>query len=334
MRFPWRHAFKVSIIVVSLAALLPMGSPTESSSPTTPSANQFIYLPVVARSEPLPTIPSSDNWLVYLNYYRATAYLPPVTENLVWSEGDRKHAIYIVKNNVLQHYEDPGNPWYTPEGQTAAQQSNLAASYDPNASDRWAIDSWMQAPFHAVGMLDPRLVQIGYGSYREADGNLQMGAALNVIAGRDATVQATFPVLWPGNNTTVPIRLHWGETPNPLTSCPGYTAPSGLPLVVQMGSGNVTQVVSASSFTQNGQALEHCVFDETTYSHPDPSQRDLGRGILAARDAVVLIPRAPLSSGMAYNASLTVNGQTYEWSFRVSPNASMSRQMILDGLVR
>jgi hypothetical protein len=34
---------------------------------------------------------------------------------------------------------------------------------------------------HAVGVLDPGLQQAGYGSCREADGDWQMGATLDVI---------------------------------------------------------------------------------------------------------------------------------------------------------
>jgi len=240
----------------------------------------------------------------------------------------------MVKNDVLQHDEDPNNPWYTPEGQTAARQSNLAGSYDVNATDWWAIDAWMQAPFHAVGILDPRLVQVGYGSYREADGNLQMAAALNVIAGISYTTNTKYPVFWPSNGTTIPIRLHWGEYPSPLTSCPGYTAPSGLPIILQIGPGNITPVVSATSFTQNGQPLEHCVFDETTYINPDSAQQNLGRSILGMRDAIVLIPRSPLSAGMTYAVSITVNGQSYTWSFNVSNTAQALESLNLLGFVR
>lgn len=334
MRFFQHPVFRIGIVMISLVVLLLGGLTSVSSSPTAPNTNYFVYLPVIAKPCSSVTIPSSSNWLAYLNYYRATACLPPVAENPAWSDGDHKHAIYIVKNDVLQHDEDTSNPWYTPEGKTAAQQSNLAASYDVKATDEWAIDTWMQAPFHAVGILDPRLAQVGYGSYREADGNLQMGAALNVIAGLNYSVKATYPVLWPGNGMTIPIRLHWGEYPSPLTSCPGYAAPSGLPLIVQIGSGNVTPVVSATSFKQNGQPLEHCVFDETNYKNPDGVQQNLGRSILAARDAIVLIPRSPLSPGMTYTVSITVNGQTYTWSFSISANAKEPEKQSPSGFVR
>lgn len=274
-----------------------------------------------ARQYPAAAAPSPGDWLAYLNAYRAAAGLPPVSENPAWSAGDRKHAAYIVKNDAIQHTEDPRNRWYTPEGRTAAGQSNLAVSYDRDRTDRWAIDSWMQSPFHAIGLLDPRLTRVGFGSYRETDRELRMGAALNVVAGIDHTRIPVYPVFWPGNGATVPLRQHRGEEPSPLSSCPGYTAPSGLPIIVQVGPGSVTPRVSATSLTQDGRALEHCVIDETTYSNPDRAQQKIGRSILGARDAIVLIPRRPLESGATYKAAVTVNGRTHRWSFKIHSSA-------------
>ncbi len=287
------------------------------SSACTSDGRNLKRLPLPAGARSSAAVPSPGGWLDHLNYYRATACLSPVTENTVWSHGARNHAIYIVKNDVFQHDEDPDNTCFSPEGQIAARQSNLFGGYDTNDTDWSAIDTWMQSPFHALGVLDPRLVQVGYGSYKEADGNLKMGAALNVIAGIRRTAGAAYPIFWPGNGTTIPISLHLGGYPDPLASCPGYRTPSGLPLLVQIGSGDLTPVVSATSFTQEGRSLEHCVFDETTYRNPDGLQQDLGRTILGARDAIVLIPRSPLSAGTTYTASVTVNGQRHTWSFSV-----------------
>ncbi len=299
--------------LLGLLAASPAVVPPRAAS----AADTYVlYLPVVARACTPPDIPTSGNWLEYLNYYRATACEPAVTENAAWSDGDVKHGRYIVKNDIVEHDEDPANRWYTPEGRAAAQASDLTSSYNVNETDVWAIDSWMQAPFHAVGALDPRVTQVGYGSYREADGNLQMGAGLNVIAGLDYGVVAHYPVFWPGNGTTVPIRLHWGEIPSPLTACPGYTAPSGLPVVVQFES---SPAVTASSFAPVGGApLEHCVFDAKSYTYPDPAWQSTARSILRSRSAVVLIPRAPLTAGQTYRVSLTNSGTTYTWSFSVS----------------
>jgi pimeloyl-ACP methyl ester carboxylesterase len=297
----------VSALLVLLAARPGLG---QMDSP--------LYLPIASRPCPTAAEPQSDNWLAWVNYYRATACLLPVVENAAWSAGDYKHAIYIVKNDELQHTEAPSNRWYTPEGRTAAENSNLAGSNRESETDRWAIDTWMQAPFHALGILDPHLTAVGYGSYREGDGGIEMGAALDVLSGFGLTPLATYPVMWPGSGATVPIRQHWGETPNPLTSCPGYKAKTGLPVILLLGRGDVTPSVTATAFTHHGQPLQHCVFDETNYRNSDAAEQEIGRSILAVRDAIVIIPRKPLEAGQMYGVSITTNGQTYTWSFSVS----------------
>jgi uncharacterized protein YkwD len=291
----------------------------------------WVYLPYMSRMAsptptptvtPSPTPPPQPGWLKYVNGYRAMAGLPSLVENSTWSSGCWLHARYIVKNDDLQHTEDPANPWYTLEGLFAAESSNLAGDGNVNASDEWAIDTWMQAPFHAVGILDPKLRATGFGSYREADGGIQMGAALDVIRGWGAIPPSVvYPIKWPGDGATVSLRLHWGEVPSPLTSCPGYAAPSGLPIILQIGSGERTPNVTAHSFTQGGAPLDHCVFDETNYTYPIGEWQDLARSLLDARDAIVLIPRAPLTSGATYTASITVNEETHTWSFTVSAAA-------------
>ncbi|MGE3841481.1 MAG: CAP domain-containing protein [Vicinamibacterales bacterium] len=269
---------------------------------------------------------SNPDWLTYLNAYRASAGLPALVHEPAWSAADVLHARYTVKEDVLAHSENSTSPWYTAEGHTAAQNSNVMASSGSTTTDQFAIDLWMQGPFHAVGMIDPRLARTGFGSYREADGSYQMAAALDVLRGRSGSLAGVaWPVLWPGPGRTVPIGRYSGnEYPNPITGCPGYTAPTGLPLIAQFGSGSTNPVVTGSSLSANGQPLEHCVFSETTYTNGDASAQSLGRSVLGSRDAVVLIPRAPLVSGTTYTASLTVNGLTQTWSFTIGAFADTS----------
>ncbi len=301
---------------------------TQPPATMTPAPTEPPVVPTAASAEkpsappppPPPQEPpaSSPGWLSYLNQYRAMAGLPGLTEDSDWSYGAWLHARYIVKNDIIEHDEKPGMPWYTAEGRTAAQSSDLVAYDDPNASDQFVFDTWMQAPFHAIVILDPALHRTGYGVYREADGGLQIGAALDVIRGLGRVASsAHFPIMWPGDGTTVWLRQHYTEWPSPLTSCPGYGAPSGLGIILQIGSGNQTPQVTGHSFSRDGIELEHCIFDETNYYNPDASQQNLGRIIMDQRDAIVLIPRAPLDAGATYVVSITVNGQTYTWSFHV-----------------
>jgi uncharacterized protein YkwD len=296
-----------------------------------------VYLPLIMRQPtPTPTPTPTSAWLAYVNTYRALANLPSVSENPTWSDGDWKHARYMVKNDFIGHTEDPGNPWYTPEGLAAAQNGNTFVSSSATSPDTYAIDFWMRGPFHAVGVLDPSLQQVGYGSYREADGGWQMGATLDVIRGLGSIPPSvSFPIRYPGDGTTTGLRSYvGGEWPDPLTACPGYTTPSGLPIILQIGPGNLTPSVTAHSFLQGATPLEHCVFDETNYTNLDSSTQSTGRNILNSRDAIVLIPRQPLTPGATYTVSITTNGQIYTWSFTVSSTAQAMDQVIGLSLMR
>ncbi|MEG4573861.1 Calx-beta domain-containing protein, partial [Microcoleus sp. N3A4] len=278
---------------------------------------------------------TQPEWLSTLNFHRTAADLPPVRENPTWREGAVAHSRYGVKNNELTHYEEPGNQFYTPEGLKAGMNGNVSSG----KTDVGAIERLISIPFHALGMLDPRLTEVGFGAYREADGGIEAAATLPLEYGSlPSSVQ--FPIMWPGNGQTIPasIRSFLAEYPDALTGTgnPPYTSPAGLPLLLQLGSGNVTPNVTAHSFSRGGTQLAHAVFDETNYVNPNngtaqiygpksqaKNDQEVGRGILDSRDAVVLIPRDPLLPGETYTASITANGKTYTWSFTVGPQAAI-----------
>ncbi|MDQ4076965.1 MAG: CAP domain-containing protein [Chloroflexota bacterium] len=290
------------------------------------------YLPITLKPEPMlnPTPTSNGgetaDWLLSVNSYRQMASVPSVTENPEWSYGDWLHARYMVKNDYVGHDEDPNNPWYTIEGDIAAENGNVLAASNA-MSDPEAINWWMQAPFHAVAIIDPALRQVGYGSYREADGGYEMAATLDIERGLDVVPSTVaFPLTYPSGNEVHLLDHQGQEWPDPLTSCPGYVRPTGPPVILQVGpgmgeAGNVTPAVTAHSFLRDGLPLEHCVFDESSYVNPDGQAQHVGRIVLDLRDAIVLMPRDPLLPDASYTASVTVNGDTHAWSFTTAPQA-------------
>ncbi len=335
----------ISVVLLLAWAFVRPGDASASPRDGTPAA----FMPVILRQgtptatvtltpaptatvtpTPTPTTPPAAGWLGYINSLRALGDLPALTENTSWGNGCWLHSRYMVKNDVIQHSEDSGNPWYTAEGQAAAQNSDLSVSSSTGMTDEDAIDSWMSGPFHGVGILDPALAVSGFGAYREADGGWQTGACLDVLRGLGSVPPSvTFPVKWPGDGEIMPYSAFWGgESPNPLSSCSGYSAPSGPPIYLMIGSGSLTPSVTAHSFQQGSTPLDHCIFDETSYTNPSGSDQNLGRAVLNMRDAIIM-PRAALTPGATYTVSITTNGQTYTWSFIVSDDAR-----VLDGNVR
>ena len=269
----------------------------------------------------MPRAEGNGSWLDRLNFYRDTAALPPVAEEPDLSRAVREHARYMVHHDAVEHAQK-ARRWSTPDGALAAAVSNLAGSTNAFEPDVWAVDTWMQAPFHALGILDPALRQVGFGIHRAQNGRIQTAAGLDVIRGRrPAQATVRYPIVWPADGASVPLTTHAHEYPSPLTSCDGYTAPTGLPLIVQLGTGaRVPRVIA--SHVGDGAALEHCVFDEGTYRNRSAVEERLGRSILATRDAIVVIPRQPLRHGATYRVVLEVAGQPrIDWRFSVSPDA-------------
>lgn len=321
----------LSIAVVAwLLAATPAETGSPSLAPESSASPHPAYLPLIMQPEatatatpsPTPTATptvGSPAWLEYLNRFRSLAALSGLQENSGWTYGEWLHSRYMVKENSATHSEDPGSPWYTEEGDTAGRNGNIFVTSWTDAPDNTAIDFWMSGPFHAVAILDPQLAQTALGTYREDDGGWTMGATLDWARGLGALPpEISFPIAFPGDGSQTWLRQHPGyEWPDPLTSCPGYTAPSGPPLILQLGSGEGVPQVTAHSFMRGETPLPHCVFDETTYSNPQSGTQNSGRQVLNSRDAVVLMPQHPLQIGQTYRASITANGQTTEWQFTV-----------------
>ena len=276
----------------------------------------FVFLCVLAASAAPSDAPPS--WLERVNFYRATAALPPVAEDPSLSTAILEHARYMVQHDVVAHSQRAGARGATRTGAAAAAASNLAGSLSALEPENWAVDVWMQAPFHAIGILDPALTHVGFGIYREPDGQIQTAAGIDVLSGRRRTRRAAYPIVWPADGAWIPLTAYTDEYPNPLSSCAGYAAPAGLPLIVQMGNGATEPRVTGSSIAEEGRPLDHCVFDQGSYRNRDAAQQRLGRAILASRNAIVLIPRRPLVPGSMYRAIVKVNGRSIDWHFGIS----------------
>jgi len=283
------------------------------------SALSATFVLVCLYATATPIAGDSRSWLHRVNFYRATAGLPPVEEDPGLSGAVSEHARYMVRHDEIKHTQSERRALASLSGAEAAAASVLAGSSSASETDIWAVDLWMQAPFHALGLLDPSLERVGFGIHRAADGRIQTAAALDVLRGRNMIgPQRTFPVLWPANGATVPIGTHTSEYPSPLAGCRGYAAPTGLPVIAQLGSGGVTPRVTGTWFMDGNRAVPHCVFDETNYRNRSQAEQRLGRNILDGRDAIVLVPRAPLRSGRSYRVVIDTNGQRIDWTFRVN----------------
>ncbi|MBP7963191.1 MAG: hypothetical protein KBG20_11615 [Caldilineaceae bacterium] len=307
--------FPGAAITVTLTPVAYLPNVYKNPATATPTLTP---IPTVTPTPTRPTQPPADAaWAEQVNYIRTLAGLPGVTENSAFTDGCFNHARYMVKTDHVDHAEVVGNPWYSEAGNTAAVNSVLFVYGDTTIATRTVFNSWMTGAFHGVSLIDPRWQTTGYGSFAEDVGTWKFGACMDVNRGLgNVPAGVTYPVLWPGNGTTIPVLRYVGpESPDPLTSCPGYTSPTGPPIYLLAGDGNTTPAVTAHTFQVDGGDLDHCVFDESTYANPTAQTQDIGRAVLGARDAVILLPKAPLVAGKTYTVSITVNGVARTWSF-------------------
>lgn len=269
--------------------------------------------------------PSSTDWYGELNLLRSMAGLPKVSHVSSWSARNVEHARWMVYNNQILHGATPGTPWYTANADIAGKRSNLSLSTG-HISNRAVIDGWMTVPFHGIGLIDPKLTRVGFGTYYDANTTgFRWGAGLDIFSdgiepGRTAPPPATYPVVWPKAGSTLHLTSYGGsEIPNPLTHCPGYsTKPAvGVPLYVQFaGSSGLVSQVSLTRMS-DGKAMPRCWFDWTNYSNPNTGHQALGRSVLGARNAVVVMGDAPLQVGQRYRLVVVRGGVTASSTFTV-----------------
>ncbi len=299
--------------------MTPTTAPTLAATPSPTPAETASPTPEV---QPSPTIAAlGPDWLRFVNLFREAAQLPPLLEDPAWSAEGGLHSRYMVITGDISHSEDAGNPHFTSSGNRAADHGNIAIGNLSSAPYEWAFNYWISAPFHAVPILDPELAMTGFGEYRDPAGSIaRVGATMDVERGRGALPAGVqFPIMWPGaGSTTWVLRYSLPEFPDALSVCAGYTQATGAPVILQIGDGSLTPNVTGASLVKDGEPMDFCLYDETNFTHPDAWTQKSARLILDQRDAIVLIPRAPLLPDSTYEVRIDANGQVYTWNFQTA----------------
>jgi hypothetical protein len=263
-------------------------------------------------------------WLERVNYWRDLAGLSSLPNSTDLSAAAEKHAKYLVKH-ALQgklgelasggaHTEDKSDPWYSQDGLAAAQSGDVVPPCKgcPLLSGSQQIDNLIVVPFHRLPILDPQIKKIGFGSYTE--GGLQ--ATVVYLPIRQSNGVFDKPIEFPPKGSSVEFAVFQSEWPDPLSSCPEYSPPAGLPITLALGK-SLDPHVSDYSLKVGDQTLEVCMFQDSTYRNPDAAAQERVRSVLKGYGTVVLIPRQPLASGQSYSVSINANEKNYSWSFNV-----------------
>ena len=348
-----------TLIGVSVAALLCLLAGCASQTASTNAAGSVASSAPASPPLPEPFKSVLTRW----NYYRTSAGVPAIAADPALNEAALHHAKYLVNNrlkagdavitngrmietgwNLSAHSESVGNQWYTEDGAKWAEFATVIRGNAP-VTDGAALVDEQAARTDSLAVLDPQLASVGFGLFCSTDDcagvivynrglsksqflGLYEGNAMdwNAMLGSMPFTVARLrrPIEFPSSAMRFPSRaFRGGDYPNPLTSCSGYSAPTGVPIILQLGAPMFGEDVklTSSSLSEDGAQLETCGFDATSYMNPDGYQQSRSREVLHAYGAVVMIPKNPLQSGHTYTVSMVADSQPYTWSFSIAPDA-------------
>lgn len=290
---------------------------------------------------PAPDQEDTAAGLAELNRLREIGGLKPVTFDATLNRDCYAHAKYLVDQGpddaqefanyrvrlgLDAHTEDPHSKYYSEAGMECTQGGQPTPGYSRSNDVSWGRDPkddmdglFYDAPFHRLSLLAAWATAAGYGSY----GTWPMRAGVLSLRGEGGIGSPL--IRFPTEGSTVPVgEVRSFEVPNPLSSCPGYEIPVGLPITIQFGSGYRGRLLSYSLRGPDGQ-VETCGFDWSNYRNPNAAEQAHGRRSLQMFGAMALVPRQPLVNGH-YDVTVNTGRQTLAWSFTVDASASHQAQ--------
>lgn len=267
-------------------------------------------------------------WLETMNWYRSASGLKVITADSTLTQAIASHLNYLIKTDkVLRgggfaspHTENPASPFYSSEGEAAGKASNIISEGRADENEAGAIDGWMGAPFHAVGILRESLKSSALAVATAENARTYWG--LNVIAGLSPSATRTKNVLFPGDGSTVRLSAFQGESPDPREGCAGdYRNYTGLPIFASLLKDPTKDVTVEMTDTKGvalaGDAL--CVQTQYSFKSTDAVMGPSGAKAFSGDNLVIVIPRDPLVKG-TYKLRIKQGGAAdIAWSFSVAP---------------
>lgn len=282
------------IVALMLAAASCAGGSTGSTVPivTNPSLVQVDHT-------------TASSAVEILNYYRSLGSLDAAVLDQDLCKGCQLHANYLAGNSVSlsvvglkAHTETPGVNGYTAAGAKAAQNSVI---YEGVTASQ-AVNNWMQTLYHRLGMMDPNLKRVGFGSqggYQVMD--VGQGRLRGMLAHDSISL---FP--WPGMSGVPTSYVR--EIPHPIAS--DYDI--GIPITVEFfglrGVSIEQPIVKLMDLTHNRQLAAYVQYP----GHPFLPQWDLAQ-------LIAIIPTSPLPGGSVIQVDVNgfVDGGPFstQWQF-------------------
>jgi hypothetical protein len=266
-------------------------------------------------------------------------------------------ASIVIKNRQVQittqkeasRSEKEGAPFYSNAGASVAYYAVVLNTRRLDITGADFVDQIATMPITGLyGLLYPQLVRLGAGGYcgekqcaivMTFRAGLEKAQFLQIYEGEQhdrmwnpsegplplAIEHLKSPIEFPPDGSLVNLSSYEGtDLPNALAACPGYSAPTGPGISLQLGEGNGPAgavEVTEYSLTRDGAQLDSCLVSAESAAGSTPADIAEARRILTRWGAVILIPRQPLTPGR-YQVSITADSKPYTWSFTVASDAA------------
>ncbi len=240
---------------------------------------------------------------------------------------------------------------YGPDGGGNPSTGLLISGINASVDGGVLIDRMMAMPFAALRLIDPQLVRVGFGAQCEPG---VCSAVISIRRGLDKSArldlyessesdrfwnpmlgpfpatrgQLKTPFEFPPDGGKMPLLAYsGGDWPSSLATCQ-YATPTGPPIILELGSGvskDVDPEVTKNSLTRDGQPVDHCLVQASSFASDHEDEKSAGHRDLSAFGVVIIIPRQPLSPSGTYAVSITADSKDYSWSLRTGTSYSNAR---------
>ncbi len=255
-----------------------------------------------------------------------------------------KGQMHVQIPQDASKWEDKGRSFYSDEGAAAGRNAIVVTAKQIDLGGGEFVDRLMEMPFSGLMTMVPQFSRLGVGAYCEPgqcaivipfryalekpvrialydgpESDRLWNPGLGPIPAERGRLRT--PVEFPPDGSVVDLQSYrGGDLPDPLTACPGFTAPTGIPVALQLGEGygaDGSLQVTEHSLSRDGVDLDNCSITAASYRGPNDIQTEIGKTGLKRTGAAIMLPRQPLSPGH-YKVALTEDSKRYEWSFTVA----------------
>lgn len=262
-----------------------------------------------------------------------------------------KQRLQIQIPQDADRFEVKGKPFYSDEGASAGMNAVILTAREIDLSGAEFVDRLLATPFSGLIEMVPQFARVGLGAYCEPGHcamvipvryGLEKSVRLGLSDGPASdrlwnpmlglipleTGRLRSPVEFPPNGATVNLQSYpGGDYPDPLLACPGYKAPTGAPISIQLGQGfgpDGSLEISSRSLSRDGVEIETCLITAASYKGRNAAETEIGKAVLTRFGSAVILPREPLAPGR-YKVALKEAEKLYEWSFTVAAPASSAQ---------